>query len=127
AYTYGRYDSFPEQTVTDAVGQPLIFYSNKDLEFAYPRHTFTLSANYTLPLDENIGAVSVGLNYFHSSERPDAGNNPSKGFITLPEYGTLNGRIDWRNVAGSNVDLSIWGNNLTDEHYFDGMFSFEDA
>jgi iron complex outermembrane receptor protein len=124
AYTYGQYNAFPQQTVNDAVGQPLIFYSNKDLEFAFPRHTFTLSANYTLPLDENIGKVSFGLNYFHSSERPD---NPNKGFNTLPEYGTLNGRIDWRNIAGSNVDLSIWGNNLTDEHYFDATFSFEDA
>lgn len=35
----------------------------------------------------------------------------------LESYGTLGASFDWKRVAGSNIDLSLFGTNLTDEVY----------
>jgi iron complex outermembrane receptor protein len=121
-YTVGIYDAFPSQTVNDALNNPIILYSNADLEFGHPRHSWTLGGTYELPLSETLGEVSVSLNYAHFSERPD-----QKGFFTLPEYGVANARVDWKNIAGRPVDLAVYVNNLSDEDYLDAVFSNEDS
>jgi len=125
---YGEFDSYPSQTINDPLGNPLIFYSNKDLKFAYPHETFTLGGTYTLPLSADVGEVTVGLNYFHASERPDFGAQVSgKHFSVLEPYGLLNLTLDWRNAFGKPVDVNIFATNLTDTHYLAGVFPFEDA
>lgn len=127
-YTYGKFTNFPEQTVNDGLGNPLIYYPNDNVQFAYPRHTFTLGAAWTLPLDESIGAITPGVNYYHASKRPDFGSQvSSKGFSTLPSYGLLNARIDWRNAMGHPVDVAFFMNNVTNKRYYNAVFSIEDA
>jgi len=132
-YTYGRFDSFPSQTVTDATPaalggpRPLIVYSFKNLKFGFPRHTFTLGGSYEVPMDENVGKVTLSANYFYTGNRRSAIPNKEFPGGDLKGYGTLNARVDWRNIMGSDADLAFWVNNLTDKHYFDGTFAFEDA
>jgi iron complex outermembrane receptor protein len=124
----GIYDAFPAQTVNDALGAPLIFYANKKIKVAYPHETFTLAAAYTLPFDASIGEVTASANYYHAGKRPDFGGvSNGKGFSTLPAYGLLNARLDWKGAFGKPIDLAVFGSNLTDEHYLDSVFAFEDA
>jgi iron complex outermembrane recepter protein len=126
-YVFGKFKSFPGQTVTDALGRPVIVYTFDDLEFGTPRNTFTLGATYTLPLAAESGDVSVSVNYAYTSKRASPGNTVAKGFSVEPSYGIVNARLDWKNVGGRGFDLSVWGNNLADKHYLDGVFAFEDA
>lgn len=132
-YTYGRFDNFPNQVVNDSTPaslggpRPLITYDFKNLKFGYPRNAFSIGGTYVLPLDENLGKIAVSMNYFHSGNRGSA--IPDKGFPggSLGSYGLLNVKLDWRNIMGSDADLSFWVNNLADKHYYDGTFAFEDA
>ncbi|MBV9996474.1 MAG: TonB-dependent receptor [Caulobacteraceae bacterium] len=126
AYTYAAYDNFPSQTVSDALGNPLIFYSNANLQFGFPRHQFNIGATYQLPLDESVGTLTLAVNYSYTSSRPD-GLAIDKGFDTLPAYGLVNLRLDWRDIMHSGLDLALWGNNVTNEHYLTSTFAFEDA
>ena len=126
-YVFAKYKSFPGQTVNDGAGRPLIVYTFEDLKFGTPRNTFTLGATYTLPVSEDVGVVSASVNYAYISQRNAPGNNQDKGFFNAPGFGIVNARLEWKNLAGKGVDLSVWGNNLGDKHYLDGVFGFEDA
>src|SRR6185436_17098092 len=114
-YVFAKYKSFPGQTVNDGAGRPVIVYTFEDLKFGTPRITFTLGATYTLPVSEDVGVVSASVNYAYISQR------------NAPGFGIVNARHEWKNLAGKGVDLSVWGNNLGDKHYLDGVFGFEDA
>jgi len=122
AYTYAVYDSYPSQTITDALGAPLVFYSNAALQFGYPRHSLVLAADWMLPIDASVGTLNLSGNFSYLSAQPDL-----KGFYTIPARGILNLRLDWRNFLGRGLDVALWANNVTDVHYLNGIFSFEDA
>jgi len=89
-----------------------------------PRHKLTVSATYTLPLDESIGKVSFGavLSYrshmlvnYHDRENPD----PSIAqFGTLPGLTLLNLNFNWESVAGMPVDLGLFATNVTKKKYY---------
>jgi len=72
----------------------------------------TIQANirYALPMGDLAEEFVVNLNYYDTSEAV-------KGNIEIPGYSLTNFRADLRNVKGSNVDLSLFVNNLTDEEY----------
>lgn len=37
-----------------------------------------------------------------------------------PGYATLSGRLEWRNIGGKNLDLALWGRNITNKLYIQG-------
>jgi iron complex outermembrane receptor protein len=37
--------------------------------------------------------------------------------VLLPSYGLLNATLDWKNVAGSPVDVSLFATNITKKKY----------
>lgn len=85
-----------------------------DLPFT-PRHKFTVSANYELPVDENIGKISFGAVYSYSaSQLTSLAAGP---FYRIDSFGTLNLNLNWKNVGGSDFDVSLFGTNVTNEKY----------
>jgi iron complex outermembrane recepter protein len=91
---------------TNAVGQPLTFA---------PKHKLSVTANYTLPLPDGIGEVTVGTTYSYTSALR-ATYSGTQGL--LPPTELLNLNVNWNGVAGSPVDLSVFAINVTNERYF---------
>ena len=89
-----------------------------------PRHKLTLSATYTLPLDESVGKVSLGavLTYrsrmlVNYSDRTDS--NPALAkFSVLPSLSLLNLSLNWEGILGSPVDLGLFATNVTKKKYY---------
>jgi iron complex outermembrane receptor protein len=82
-----------------------------------PETQFTLSAEYRLPVSEDLGEMSIGaLLYSQSSV---ALNDTSKLNPSSVEGGftTLDLTANWRNVMGQPVDLGFFVTNVTDELY----------
>lgn len=78
-----------------------------------PKFTYTLNASYGL--DTDFGRLTPSVFYswrqgFYFTYEKSPGN-----FIS--SYGLLNARIDLANVAGSNVNLALYGKNLTNKAY----------
>ena len=86
-----------------------------------PKHKLTASANYTLPLDESIGKVSLGATWVHTGKQVSNGSVPAEvngiPLGTIPAYDLLNLNLDWKSVAGSPVDLALYATNVTKEVY----------
>lgn len=79
-----------------------------------PKHMINLSAQYTLPLPENVGEVTIGGSWYHRSEFPE--------FYTLPgqrvaPLSLLNLDVTWRQVLGSRVDATLFATNVTNKTY----------
>jgi len=82
-----------------------------------------VTGTYRLPLDESIGRISVGATYTHTSKQfsthaSDAfasqiGFNPG----LLPATNLVNVNVDWKDVGGLPVDLSLFATNVTREKY----------
>jgi iron complex outermembrane recepter protein len=91
-----------------------------------PDNQLNLSVNYTLPLDISLGRVSLGVTYVYideqltnySYENPQVLAIYGENLGELPSIDLVNANINWEGVAGLPVDLSVFGTNLTDEHYY---------
>jgi iron complex outermembrane receptor protein len=95
-----------------------------DPEVLSPRNKVSVSATYTLPLDESIGKISFGAIFTHRDKMLvnyiDRENpNPAiAAFSRLPALDLLNLNINWNSVAGSPFDLSLFATNVTKEKYY---------
>lgn len=88
-----------------------------------PQNKYTLTAQYELPLDQSIGSITLGAQLQHSDEQLVAGGNAHSGTIFedyayLPSLDLVNVNISWESVMGSQVDLNVFGTNVTDEEYY---------
>ena len=91
-----------------------------------PEHQVTLSANYALPLDPNIGRITLGLTYVYVDDQlttyvyqnPDVFDVYGENLGEIPSLDLLNANLNWEQVAGLPVDLSLFVTNLTDEEYY---------
>jgi iron complex outermembrane receptor protein len=118
---------FPPIPTGTAVGYPLGYA---------PKNKYSISANYTLPLDESIGKISFGGTFSHSDSQltaisyviPVAVNNPiipanlvgNPGRI--PGIDLVNANASWAGVGGLPVDLNFFVTNLTKEKYTASVF-----
>lgn len=89
------------------VGDPLTFS---------PKHKLSLSATYTLPLDESLGEVSIGGTYLYTSSQ-FAANALASPIGRLPSTDLFNLNLNWNRVGGSPVDFAIFATNVTNEKY----------
>ena len=86
-----------------------------------PKNKLTVTGSYTLPLDESLGRLSLGVTwvaqsgYINDGSVPQFVNGLGLGFT--PATNLVNANIDWRGVGGSPVDLSFFVTNLTKEAY----------
>ena len=90
-------------------------------------HKLSVSANYTLPLDESIGEVSIGAVYTYAGEQYQAGLDPARlqelavfglGDINvIPSYQLVNFNVNWNGIAGSPIDAQFFMTNALNENY----------
>jgi iron complex outermembrane receptor protein len=102
---------FASILATTAVGQELIFS---------PHNKVTLTATYTLPLDESIGKVSLGATFTHTDKYfyDASGNTSIPAFLRImPKSDLLNLNVNWDNVAGTPVSAAFFMTNVTNQIY----------
>jgi iron complex outermembrane receptor protein len=78
-----------------------------------PKNRVTLTATYTLPLDDSIGRISIGGTFTHT----DANQVHTQFFAPttykIKAIDQLNLNADWNSVGGMPVDLSFFMTNVT--------------
>lgn len=98
-----------------------------------PENKITINANYTLPLDEHVGKITLGATFTHTDSQHTTFNDvgiPAQIFLQDGSVGTttdagliqatnlLDLYASWTNVLGSPVDLSAFVTNVTNQHYY---------
>ena len=97
---------------------PIDFFTGQELDFSgrelpySPEFNGNLNVNYILPLNKKINLEgNLDYNYqtdvFFDFANTDAVNQEA--------YGVLNGRLG---MTSKNLDVFVWGKNITDETYF---------
>jgi iron complex outermembrane receptor protein len=91
-----------------------------------PKNKAVVSVNYTLPLPQSIGKISAGVtgthtdkqlaNYLYTNPVNIAGEGGDYG--TLAARNLLDANASWNSIMGSTIDLSFFGTNLTNLHYY---------
>ena len=91
-----------------------------------PENKLLISGTYTLPLDQNIGRISLGATYTYTDKQLSTyaytgaaavaalGGN----FGTLAARNLLDLNVSYKSIAASPLDLSLFGTNVTNLHYY---------
>jgi iron complex outermembrane receptor protein len=86
-----------------------------------PKNKVTFTGTYTLPLESSVGKISLGATFTYTSQQIANGAVPAtlNGYPdgVLPAYSLLNLNLNWDNVAGTPIDLSLFATNVTDKAY----------
>jgi iron complex outermembrane recepter protein len=98
--------------------------SGSTLLFA-PKHRVTVTATYTLPLDESVGEISIGGTFTHTDRQfqshtldlPFSLGVIPENYGLLPATDLLNLNLNWKGIAGSPVDLALFATNVTNQKY----------
>ncbi len=117
-----------------------------DSQFVYmPEQTLTASVSYTLPVDFNLGEMSLMASIYWQDEMftdetsvlyeqqaafegwTSENLNRAKEVSKVDGYSVVNLRFDWRGVMGSNFDIAAFVNNAADEEYVVGGVNVIDS
>ena len=79
-----------------------------------PKNRVTVSANYTLPLDESVGKISFGVTYVHTDESQGVSPAASPAWL-LRASDLVNLSANWNSMFGSTFDLAFYMTNATNE------------
>jgi iron complex outermembrane receptor protein len=80
-----------------------------------PSPSYNFGATYALPLG-NSGSMAFNVNYAYVGEQETHPTSGTDSAYLLPDYNLVNARIQWVSPGGRNI-ISLFGNNLADEHY----------
>jgi iron complex outermembrane receptor protein len=82
-----------------------------------PENKVTVTGSYMLPLPTNIGKITLSATYTYQGSM--LGNTSSlPAHQTIEPENLLNMNLNWSNVAGAPLDLSLFVTNLTDEKFY---------
>lgn len=123
-------------TFTDAKFQEYVGPNGDDLSGQIfpraPRHSYSLTASLMPPIDPSKGDIRLSVTYRYQSkydynddyalERTLTGTALPNGVLynqaqTIEAQRTLSANLDWKQVMGSNFDLAVFGENLTNRRY----------
>ncbi|ABP64572.1 TonB-dependent receptor (plasmid) [Novosphingobium aromaticivorans DSM 12444] len=96
----------------------------RPLQYLSP-NILSVYGRFSLPMPENVGQLSLFVSYNWTDKQPTAPfstetfpdgtvNEPG---VLLPSYGLLNANLDWKNVMGAPVDVSLFATNITKKNY----------
>src|SRR5579883_2251794 len=89
-----------------------------------PQNKISLTGTYHLPfIPEQLGDVSASATWSYQSHVAIAVSGDHTLGILEPGYGLLNLRLDWTNVAKTNLDASFFMTNALDQLYRVGDFA----
>ena len=92
-----------------------------------PKNKAVVSVNYTLPLPSSIGKIGFGVTGSHTDKQlanyvyiGDPTNITALGgnYSYLAARNLLDANASWNSIMGSTIDLSFFGTNLTNLHYY---------
>ena len=94
-----------------------------------PKNKAVVSVNYTLPLPATIGKISAGVTGSHTDIQlanyvyvgaAGAANVAAEGgnYSYLAARNLLDANASWNSIMGTKIDLSFFGTNLTNLHYY---------
>lgn len=108
AWSDAKYDEFTSQTPTGPVDFSGIPFPSS------PKNKFSTTASYSLQLPSSLGELVPSITYSWQSSfwGLSADRQP---YSRLPEYGLLDIRLDWHEVAGAPVSIAAFVTNATDE------------
>ena len=109
-----------------------------------PKHKLSVNANYTLPIPETVGLISLGATYTYTSRQQsnydvnglapgataigtDLQPFPAASLSYLAPRNLLNLNVNWKSVAGSPIDVGLFATNVTKEKYYGfipGLYGF---
>lgn len=106
----GGFAPAPFQTDVDASCVPFQFVT---------KWMYNIHATATIPVGNNMGDLSYYIGYSHFSKQPTSptGDPSFELGSVLEAYGLLNMSLDWRNVADSGIDASLFATNMTNKLY----------
>jgi iron complex outermembrane recepter protein len=96
------------------------FHAGDQLVLA-PRNKVSATPSYTLPLPDTIGAVTLAATYTYTGKQLT--NYQDRTEPALAQYSylaatkLLNLNVNWNNILGKPIDLSVFATNVTKEEY----------
>ena len=100
---------------------------NADRTFTRPPRKYGLSARYRLPLDPQVGDLSVKANWnwqAQSASFLSSAADASRPSGQIQSFGLLNMVLDWNGIVGSRLDASLFASNLLNKVYSTGGASY---
>jgi iron complex outermembrane receptor protein len=95
---------------------------NDNPPFQYlPKWQYSLTATYTLPVDESWGDISVSGTYSWYGHQY-LSVNVGEIYPIMPSYENINLRVDWKNILGNSFDAAFFMTNVTDNTHVIGGF-----
>ena len=94
-----------------AVGEEI---DNSCNPYGVPKWLYSVNASLDLPTPETWGKINLYANYSHFSSTVTVLGDPGAVFNA---YGLLNLSLNWKEVAQTNFDLSLFGTNVTNKLY----------
>jgi iron complex outermembrane receptor protein len=83
-----------------------------------PKNKYAVTATYTLPLNSNLGKISISSVFTHQDSEFNSPTAPP-GFQTLGPQNNLNLNLNWNDTFGKPFDVSLFATNVTGEKYFE--------
>ena len=95
-----------------------------------PKNKVTLSGTYTLPLDPDLGKISVGASFIYTDPQladytdttatitGNIINRPVRDLGYLQARHLLNLNANWTSIFGSPFDLTAYATNVTGQKYY---------
>ena len=83
-----------------------------------PKNRVTLTATYTLPLDESLGRISFGGTFTHTDANQVHTRRFAPTTYKVSAENLLNLNASWDSVAGMPIDLSFFMTNVTNTKRF---------
>ncbi len=110
-YLKAEYDDYPDLDVDfDGTPDPELA---KGLQLVKaPEWSYNLAAIYDLSLG-NAGEVSTRVSYTYNDETPINDQNT----LMIDEWELWDASLTWRPASGPDLEVSLWGKNLTNEVY----------
>ncbi|MDO7836339.1 TonB-dependent receptor [Sphingobium sp. HBC34] len=120
AYTHAKFDIDPNEdpSACDPTALVAIGFCTRNRFFATPKHQLGVNARWDFIQDDGgIGRIGIGGNLYHQSSAALAQSVNS--FISPrgiePKYTTFNLNASWNNIYNSNLDLTLFLTNVTNE------------
>ena len=132
AYTYMQTRLVSVRAITIPNTSPYVetggINKNDPLELS-PKNKVTVTPSYTLPLDERIGKITLSATFTHTDKQLTnyedrtypteyfGAGLPINSLSFIPATDLLDLNLNWNEVAGQPVDLSVFATNVTGLKY----------
>jgi len=120
AYTDGKFahqaTSGPNNPCDPTATLVLGFCTDNLLSFT-PKHQVNVTVDYTVPMDERLGRLTLSGQYYYQSSFAPTDTSVLTPNSLEPGRGLVNLTAKWSDFLGKPIDLSLFVTNLTNKLY----------